>query len=102
MAQVHLVAIDREDLPLGVPLFDLNGKHHFLELALERLLVGEAELLLEVPRELLRQRARALGPAALDDVGDRDYRDPHDVDASVPIDIVILLSDYRQPMPLSP
>ena len=60
VARVHLVAVDREDLFLGVALLDLDREDGLADLALERLLVGEAELLLEVARELLRQRAGAL------------------------------------------
>jgi hypothetical protein len=55
VAEVHLIAVDGEDFPLGVALFDLDRENRFLDLALQRLLVGEPELFLEVARELLRE-----------------------------------------------
>src|SRR6185503_18992723 len=60
VAEIHLVAVDREDLPLGVALLDLDGEDRLADLALERLLIRQAELILEVPRQLLRERARPL------------------------------------------
>ena len=76
MPEVHLVAVHREDLFLGVPLLDLNREDRFLDLARPPLLVLEEEL----ARQLLRERAGAGGLAALhqvlhggdDDVGDAE------------------------------
>src|SRR4029077_20031634 len=56
VAEIHLSAVDGEDLFLRVPLLDLNREDDLADLALEELLFGEAELV-EVPRHLLRQRA---------------------------------------------
>ena len=55
VAEVHLVAVEREDLRLGVALLDLEGEHDLLDLPLERLLRLEEQL----ARELLRERAGA-------------------------------------------
>ena len=95
MAEVHLVAVDREDLLLGVALLDLDREDDLADLALERLLVGQAELILEVARQLLRERARALRAAPLDDVGDRGDEDAPDVDAEVPVELGVLGRDDR-------
>ena len=65
VAEVHLVAVDREDLSLGVALLDLDREDDLAHLPLERLLVGQAELFLQVARQLLRERARALRAPAL-------------------------------------
>ena len=62
--EVHLIAVEREDLVLRVALLDLNREDGFLDLPLPRLFIGEEQL----ARELLGQRARARGLPALDDV----------------------------------
>ena len=64
--EVHLVAVEREDLVLRVALLDLDREDRFLDLALPGLLVGQEQL----ARELLGQRAGAAGLAPLDDVLD--------------------------------
>ena len=61
------------------------------------LLVGQAELILEVARELLRERARALRAAALDDVDDRGDEDAPDVDAEVALELGVFGGDDRLP-----
>ena len=93
VAEVHLVAVDREDLFLRVPLLDLDRENRLLDLPLERLLLGEAELILQVARELLGQRARALRAPPLDDVGQRGDRDAPDVDPEVPVEFGVLGGD---------
>ncbi len=95
MPEVHLVAVDREDFLLGVALLDLDREDRLANLALERLLVVEAELFLEVARELLRQRARALRAAAFDDVGHGGDEDAPDVHAEVAIELRVLGGDDR-------
>jgi hypothetical protein len=95
VAQIHLVAVDREDLALGVALLDLDGEDRLADLALERLLVRQAELILEVARQLLRQRARALGAPPLDDVGDGGDENAPDVDAEVAVELGVLGGDNR-------
>ena len=95
VAEVHLVAVDREDLLLRVPLLDLDREDRFANLALEGLLVGQAELILEVARELLGQRAGALRAPPLDDVGERRDEDAPDVDAEVAVELGVLGRDDR-------
>src|SRR4051794_9352038 len=65
VAEIHLIAVDREDFLLRIALLDLDRENRFAHLPLERFLVGQAELFLEIARQLLRQRARALRAAAL-------------------------------------
>jgi len=95
VAEVHLVAVDREDLFLGVALLDLYGENRLADLPLERLLVIEPELLFEVARQLLRQRACALSAATLDDVGDGGNENAPDVDAEVTVEFGVLGGDDR-------
>ena len=95
MAEVHLVAVDREDLALGVALLDLDREDDLADLALERLLVRQAELILEVARQLLRERARALRAPPLDDVGRRRDEDAPDVDAEMAVELGVFGRDDR-------
>ena len=44
VAEVHLVAVEREDLALGVALLDLDREERFLDLPLPGLLVGQEQL----------------------------------------------------------
>ena len=55
----------------------------------------EAELFLEVARQLLRERAGALRAPPLDDVGDRGDDDAPDVDAEVPVELGVFGGDDR-------
>ena len=94
VAEVHLIAVDREDFLLGVPLLDLNREDDLAHLALEQLLLGQAEVI-EVARHLLRERARALVAAPFDDVGGRRGEDAPDVDAEVLVEFGVLGRDDR-------
>ena len=85
VAEVDLVAVEREDLALGVAPLDLDGEQRLLDLALPGLLVGEEQL----AGELLRQRARP-GEPSLDDVLGRGDDDTRDADAEVAIETCIL------------
>ena len=80
--EIHLVAVDAEDLFLRVALLDLDGEHPFADLPLEKLLLGEAELI-EVAGHLLRDGARALSAPPLDEVGEDRGEDSLDVQAEV-------------------
>jgi hypothetical protein len=86
VAEVDLVAVQREDLALRVALLDLDGEDRLLDLALPGLLVGEEQ----VARELLRQRARAAGLAPLEDVLDQRDDDARDAEAEVLIELGVL------------
>ena len=79
VAEVHLVAVEREDLLLGVALLDLHRQQQLLDLALPGLLVGEEQL----AGELLGQRAGAAGLAHLDQVGDDGAGQPGEAQAEV-------------------
>ena len=57
--------------------------------------LGQAELLLEIARQLLRERAGALGAPPLDDVGQRRDGDAPDVDAEVAVELGVLGRDDR-------
>jgi hypothetical protein len=94
VAEVHLVAVDREDFFLGVALLDLNRKDDLAHLALEQLLLGQAEVI-EVARHLLSERARALVAAPFDDIGRGGGEDAPDVDAEVLVEFGVLGRDDR-------
>ena len=79
VAEVHLVAVEREDLLLGVALLDLHREQQLLDLALPGLLVGEEQL----AGELLGQRAGAAGLAHLDQVGDDGAGQPGEAQPEV-------------------
>ena len=55
VAPRNVIAVEREDLALRVALLDLNRQERFLDLAVQRLLVGQEQ----IARQLLRQRAGA-------------------------------------------
>ena len=96
VSHVHLVAVDREDFLLRVALLDLDREDDLANLALEELLLGQAELV-EVARDLLRQRARALVAAPLDDVDEGRDEDAPDVHADVPLELRVFGRDDRLP-----
>ena len=87
----------------GVALLDLDRENQLLHLPLEGVGKGllafrrEPELLLEVARELLRQRAGALRPPHLDDVGQRGGADAPDVDAEMAVELRVFGRDDRLP-----
>ena len=94
MAEVHLVAVDREDFLFRVPLLDLDRQDHLADLALEELLLRQPELI-QIARNLLRQRAGALLAPPLDDVGDRRGDDAPEVQAEVLVEVGVLGGDDR-------
>src|SRR5207248_5692829 len=85
---------NREDLFLRVALLDLNREDDFPHLPLEQLLLGETELI-EVARHLLRQRARTLIAAPLDDIRGRSGEDAPDVDAEMLVEVGVFGRDDR-------
>ncbi len=95
VAEVHLVAVEREDLLLGVPLLDLQGEHDLLDLALERLLRLEEQL----AGELLRQRAgaRIEQPAFVHEVADDGHQQAQRPDADVVLELGVLGRQDRLP-----
>jgi hypothetical protein len=88
--QGHLVGVEREDLLLRVPLFELHGEDRLLDLALERPLVHAAShvtsLEEQVARELLGDRARA-GALPRDDVLHGGHEDARDAEPEVLLEV---------------
>ena len=89
LVQVHLVAVQGENLALRVALLDLDGEDRLLDLPLPCPLVGQKE----IPRELLRDGARAGGEAELDEVAHRRQGDPGRVQAEVLLEVGIFGGD---------
>ena len=85
VAEVHVVAVEGEDLALRVALLDLDREDRFLDLPLPRLVERQEQ----VPGELLRQRARARA-LAVDDVARRRDHDARNAQAEVAVEPRIL------------
>jgi hypothetical protein len=83
--EVHLVAVEREDLFLGVALLDLHREQQLLHLAFPGLLVGEEQL----AGELLRERAGAAGLAHLHQVGDHGAHQAGGAEAEVVEEVAV-------------
>ena len=90
VAEIHLVAIEREDLPLRVALLDLDREDRFFDFSFGRLVVRQEQL----SSELLRQRARAIHPA-LDDVFDERDDDTRNTEADVLVEGMIFGREDR-------
>ncbi len=73
MAEVRLVAVERQDLALGVALLDLNRDENLFDLPLRALVAADEANLFgkQVARELHRQRAGTGDDAPPDDVAAR-------------------------------
>ncbi len=82
--EIHLVAVEREDLALGVALLDLDREDRFLDFSFRCLVIGQEQL----AGELLGQRARAVH-ATLDDVLDERDDDARDAEPDVLIEPVV-------------
>ena len=95
VAEIHLIAVDREDFLFRVALLDLDRQNRFFDLPLDRFFVAETELIPQVPGELLRQSARPLRCAALNDVGDGRDEDAPDVDPEMALELGILGGNNR-------
>ncbi len=91
MAEIHLVAVEGEDLFLRVALLDLDGEQRFLDLAFPGLLVGQKQLACQ----LLRQRAGAARLAHLDQVVDEREQDALRVEADVPEEVRVFGREDR-------
>ncbi len=91
VAEIHLVAVEREDLALGVPLLDAHRKDRLADLAFPRFFVGQEQL----AGKLLGQGARTSGLAPLHDVLDERDGDPRNAEADVLLEIVIFSREDR-------
>ena len=89
--EVHLIAVEGEDLVLRVALLDLDGENRFLDLPLPRFLVGEEQL----AGELLGERAGAGGHPSFDDVLDERDDDARDAEAEVLLEGGVLGGEDR-------
>ena len=89
VAEVNLVAVEREDFALRVPLLDLNGEQRLLHLAVDALLETDRK---EVARELLRERAGARGvaEAMLEHVPEQGDEDARDAEAEMRVEVGVL------------
>ena len=91
LAEVDLVQVHLEDAILGVPTLQLEREHGLLQLALEALVRGEEEHL----RELLRDRAAALGEPSAPVVLVERAQDTDRVQAEVGVEALVLGRDQR-------
>ena len=86
LPEVDLVDVELEDLVLGEARLDLEGEQHLVELAGERLFLGQEE----VARDLHGDGARALAHAARDEIGQRRPRHADVVHAAVLVEALVL------------
>ncbi len=92
VSEVHVVAVEGEDLALGVPLLDLDREDRFLDLAFPRLVERQEQ----VPGELLGQGARTRA-LAVHDVACRRDDDARDAQAEMAVEPCIFRSHDRVP-----
>ena len=91
VAEVHLVQVCLEDLVLRILRFEQCREHDLLELAGVGLVgIEEAQ-----PRELLRDGACTLRPAAFTEVGQRRAGHTHDVYSAMLVEALILNREHR-------
>ena len=87
LAEINLVHVHFQDLFLGVLIFDFKSQHHFEELSLQSLLLGEEG----VSRQLLSDGGAALaGGVAAHHIGEDGAEDPSGIDAVVFIETNVL------------
>jgi len=90
VGQIHLVRVHRENLRLRVPPLDLQGEQHLLHLSPEAPLAAVQK---EVPGQLHRDRACALGFPVLQDVA--VSRSGHAREIHAPVILEMLVLDRR-------
>ena len=90
-AHIGAVEIKLEDLVLGQPRFQPHRQEGFLDLALERALVIEKQIL----GELLREGGAALHDAAGARVGHKGARGAGDIDAEMVVEAPVLGGEHR-------
>ena len=88
-AEIDAVEIELENFGLGEFALEPERQHHFLQLAPERALLGEEQVL----GELLRDGRAALRDAAMQHVGRKRAREPDRIDAEVAVEAAILDRD---------
>ncbi len=88
-AEIDLVEVELEDLLLRIGRLDLEGEQRLLDLAVERSLVGQQEVL----GDLLGDRRGALDVLAALDQHHRGAGDAFEVDAVVRVEVLVLGRD---------
>ncbi len=88
-AEIDAVEIELEDLGLGEFPFQPERQQHLLQLAVDRALLRQKQIL----RQLLGDGGAALAHAAVQDVGDERARDAEGVDAVVLVEAAVLDGD---------
>ena len=88
-AEINAVEIELEDLTLGEFPLQPDRQQHLLQLAVDRALLRQKQIL----RQLLGDGGAALAHAAVQDIGDERARDPEGVDAVVLVKAAVLDGD---------
>ena len=91
MAEKYLVGVEGEDLRLGEAALDLDGEQRLLHLAIKRTVGREKQ----IAGELHGERGCALHFAARFDIAIGSTHDAPDVDARVPVEILVFDRDQR-------
>ena len=91
VAEEYLVGVEREDLRLGESALDLDGEQRLLHLAVKRAIGREKQ----IAGELHGERGCSLHSPAGFDIAIRRAYDAPDVDARVPVKILVFDRDQR-------
>ena len=91
VAEKNLVGVEREDLRLGEAALDLDGEQRLLHLAIKRAVGREKQ----IARELHGERGCSLHFPAGFDIAIRRAYDAPEVDARVPVEILVFDRDQR-------
>src|ERR1044072_1526990 len=91
MAEVHLVAVEGEDLALGVTAFELNGEDRLLHLPLHGLLDADRR---KISRQVLRDGARA-GLLALEQIVGQSDENAGDTQPEMLLEVGVFGRDDR-------
>ncbi len=91
VAEKNLVGVEREDLRLGEAALDLDGKQRLLHLAIKRAVGREKQ----IAGELHGERGGSLHFPAGFDIAIRRACDAPEVDARVPVEILVFDRDQR-------
>ena len=89
LAKVNLVDVELEDLLLVQAVLDLEGEERLVQLAGERLLRGKKE----ITRHLHGDGARALAPAAIDEIGVGGTQHADVIDPRMLVEALVLGGD---------
>jgi hypothetical protein len=90
-AEIDAIKIELENLRLGEFVFEPQRKHHFLQFARDRALLGQEQIL----GELLGDGRSALGGAAAQNVADGGAQDAPWIDTVMGVEAAVLDGDER-------